>query len=42
MRKINRIQLFVNDNNKSREVAKKIKEELVKYKFKIVDKVFLT
>ena len=35
---INKIKLFVNDNDKSREVAKELEKELKKYKFKIVNK----
>ena len=40
MRKINKIKLFVNDNEKSQIVAKDLELELKKYGFKIVDKDF--
>lgn len=40
MRKINKIKLFVNDNEKSQIVAKDLEIELKKYDFKIVDKDF--
>ena len=35
-RKINRIKLFVNNDNKSKIVSRKIKEELIKNEFLIV------
>ena len=35
-RRINRVKLFVNDNEKSNIVAKDLELELVKYGFKIV------
>jgi NAD+ kinase len=38
MRKINKIKLFVNDNEKSHIVAKDLEFELIKYGFKIVNK----
>lgn len=38
MRKINKIKLFVNDNDKSRIVAKDLELELIKYGFKVVTK----
>ncbi len=34
-RKINRIKLFINNDNKSRKVASQLEEELKKYKFEI-------
>ena len=40
MRKINRVKLFVNDNEKSVIVAKDLELELKKYGFKIVNKNF--
>lgn len=40
MRKINKIKLFINDNEKSRVVAKDLEMELKKYGFKIVNKNF--
>lgn len=40
MRKINRVKLFVNNNIKSRNAAKKITEVLKKKKFEIVDEDF--
>lgn len=39
-RKINKVKLFVNDNEKSQIVAKDLELELVKYGFKIVNKGF--
>ena len=38
MRKINKIKLFVNDNEKSRLVAKDLEIELKKYNFELVEK----
>ena len=40
MRKINKVKLFVNDNEKSVIVAKDLEMELMKYGFKIVNKSF--
>ena len=40
MRKINNIKLFVNDDEKSQEVAKKLQEELLKYDFHLVDDAY--
>lgn len=37
-RRINKIKLFVNDNEKSRIVAKDLEFELLKYNFELVDK----
>lgn len=39
-RKINNIKLFVNDNKKSKNVAKELEQELLKYNFKLVEKDF--
>lgn len=39
-RRINRVKLFVNDNEKSQIVAKDLEIELVKYGFKMVNKGF--
>ncbi len=35
---INKVKLFVNDNDKSREVAHELEQELKKYKFRMVNK----
>lgn len=40
MRKINQVKLFVNDDKKSKDVAKKIEKELIKNNFIISDKGF--
>lgn len=40
MRRINKIKLFVNDNEKSHLVAKDLELELKKYDFEIVDETF--
>jgi hypothetical protein len=36
-RRINRIKLFVNDNEKSRIVAKDLELELIKYDFEVAN-----